>query len=57
MSIYEAIGIGWVVFATAVTTVETLYLAYRGLQTQLNQRAEFADRIPGVMRVMSQQRD
>lgn len=48
MSIYEAIGIGWVIFATALTSVEVLYLAYLGLQAQLRTKPE-NDRIPGIL--------
>ena len=33
MSIYEAIGMAWVIFASAIATVEILYLAFVGLRT------------------------
>jgi hypothetical protein len=33
MSIYEAIGMAWVIFTSALASVEILYLAYVGLKT------------------------
>ena len=33
MSIYEAIGLAWVIFTSAIATVEILYLAFVGLKT------------------------
>ena len=33
MSIYEAIGMAWVIFTSAIATVEILYLAFVGLRT------------------------
>ena len=33
MSIYEAIGMAWVIFTSAITTVVVLYLAYLGLKS------------------------
>lgn len=38
MSIYEAIGTAWVIFTSAIATVELLYLAYVGAKTVLDQR-------------------
>jgi hypothetical protein len=35
MSIYEAIGMAWVIFTSAIATVEILYLAFVGLRTIL----------------------
>jgi len=36
MSIYEAIGMSWVIFTSALASVEILYLAYVGLKTIVN---------------------
>jgi hypothetical protein len=36
MSIYEAIGMAWVIFTSALASVEILYLAYVGLKTIVN---------------------
>jgi hypothetical protein len=36
MSIYEAIGMAWVIFTSAIASVEILYLAYVGLRTIVN---------------------
>jgi hypothetical protein len=36
MSIYEAIGMAWVIFTSAIASVEILYLAFVGLKTKLN---------------------
>ena len=33
MSIYEAIGMAWVIFTSAIATVEILYLAFVGLKS------------------------
>jgi hypothetical protein len=35
MSIYEAIGMAWVIFTSAIASVEILYLAFVGLKTKL----------------------
>jgi hypothetical protein len=36
MSIYEAIGMAWVILTSALASVEILYLAYVGLKTIVN---------------------
>ena len=36
MSIYEAIGMAWVIFTSAIASVEILYLAFVGLRTIVN---------------------
>ena len=36
MSIYEAIGMAWVIFTASLASVEILYLAYVGLKTIVN---------------------
>lgn len=38
MSIYEAIGTAWVIFTSAIATVEILYLAFVGLKTIVNKQ-------------------
>jgi hypothetical protein len=40
MSIYEAIGLAWVIFSSALATVATLYLAFVGLKVLLNRDAK-----------------
>ena len=43
MSIYEAIGMAWVIFTSAIATVEILYLAFIGLRTVLKRQEEARD--------------
>ena len=43
MSIYEAIGTAWVIFTSALATVEILYLAFVGLKTVVNKPQEARD--------------
>ena len=43
MSIYEAIGMAWVIFTSAIATVAILYLAFAGLRTVLNKQQEARD--------------
>jgi len=43
MSIYEAIGMAWVIFTSAIGTVEILYLAFAGLKTLVNKHDEVRD--------------
>jgi threonine/homoserine/homoserine lactone efflux protein len=40
MSIYEAVGMAWVIFASALATVGILYLAYIGLRITLSKVLE-----------------
>jgi hypothetical protein len=40
MSIYEAIGMAWVIFTSVIASVEILYLAFVGLKTILNRGNE-----------------
>jgi UPF0716 family protein affecting phage T7 exclusion len=40
MSIYEAIGMAWVIFTSAFATVEILYLAFAGFRTVLERQQE-----------------
>ena len=43
MSIYEAIGMAWVIFTSAFATVEILYLAFVGLRTVLKKQEDSRD--------------
>jgi hypothetical protein len=43
MSIYEAIGIAWVIFTSAIATVEILYLAFIGLKTLAYKQQDLRD--------------
>ena len=42
MSIYEAIGMAWVIFASALASIGILYLAFIGLRTIVKDQAETA---------------
>jgi hypothetical protein len=43
MSIYEAVGMAWVIFTSALATVAILYLAFVGLKAVLNREQEAKD--------------
>lgn len=43
MSIYEAIGMAWVIFTSALASVEVFYLAYVGWKSLLNKQRETRD--------------
>ncbi len=43
MSIYEAIGMAWVIFTSSIATVEILYLAFAGLRKILAEQGEGRD--------------
>jgi hypothetical protein len=43
MSIFEAIGLTWVVFTSALATVGVLYLAYVGFMTLIRKRQDGQD--------------
>ena len=43
MSIFEAIGMAWVIFTSAIATVAILYLAFVGLRTVTNKHLEGSD--------------
>jgi len=43
MSIYEAIGMAWVIFTSSIATVEILYLAFVGLRTVIKKHEEVHD--------------
>ncbi len=43
MSIFETIGMAWVIFTSALASVAILYLAFVGLKTVLSNRTEQSD--------------
>ena len=43
MSIYEAIGIAWVIFTSALATVGILFLSFVGMKVTLNRAQEAKD--------------
>ena len=43
MSIYEAVGMAWVIFTSALATVAILYFAFIGLKTTMNRQLEPKD--------------
>ena len=43
MSIYEAIGMAWVIFTSAIATVGILYLAFVGLKTVVRRQEDGQD--------------
>jgi hypothetical protein len=36
MSVYEAVGMAWIIFTSAIATLEIVFLALVGLKTLLN---------------------
>jgi archaellum component FlaF (FlaF/FlaG flagellin family) len=40
MSIFEALGLAWVIFSSALATVGILYLAFVGLKVSLDKARE-----------------
>ena len=40
MSIYEAIGMAWVIFTSALASIAIIYLAFVGLKTVVKQQAD-----------------
>jgi hypothetical protein len=43
MSIYEAVGMAWVIFTSAFATVAILYLAFVGLKVTISRVQEARD--------------
>ena len=43
MSIYEAVGMAWVIFTSALATIAILYLAFVGLKVVLTKEQESKD--------------
>ena len=52
MSIYEAIGIAWVIFTSAIATVAIVYLAFVGLKAWLRKRVEADSEVPVEVKEM-----
>lgn len=52
MSIYEAIGTAWVIFTSAIATVEILYLAFVGLKTVINKQEARDSDVPVEVKEM-----
>jgi len=53
MSIYEAIGMAWVIFTSAIATVEILYLAFVGLRTMTNRSKDVQEsEVPAEVKEM-----
>jgi hypothetical protein len=52
MSIYEAVGMAWVIFTSAIASVEILYLAFVGLRTVLNKQQESNSVVPVEVKEM-----
>jgi hypothetical protein len=40
MSIYEAIGMAWVIFTSGLASIGFFYLAFLGLRTVVNEQAQ-----------------
>jgi hypothetical protein len=47
VSIFEAIGMAWVIFTSAIATVGILYLAYFALRSVLRRPAKDGNRVKG----------
>jgi hypothetical protein len=43
MNIYEAIGMAWVIFTSALASVAVIYLAFIGLKVLLKKEQEIRD--------------
>jgi len=53
MSIFEAVGIAWIIFTSSLATVGILYLAFAGLRLLLNRQHEDAkDEMPVEVKEM-----
>jgi hypothetical protein len=52
MSIYEAIGIAWVIFTSAIATIAIVYLAFVGLKALLRKRVEADGEVPVEVKEM-----
>jgi len=46
MSIYEAIGMAWVIFTSAIASVGILYLAYVGFKAMVKKYAARDSEVP-----------
>jgi len=53
MSIYEAIGMAYVIFTTAIATAVIVYLAFIGLKTVLHKQEQLRDsEVPAEVKEM-----
>ncbi len=52
MSIYEAVGMAWVIFTSALATVAILYLAFLGLRVSFNRQQEKDTDVPVEVKEM-----
>jgi len=53
MSIFEAFGMAWVIFTSAIASVEIIYLAFIGLKTVLNKQRDGRDsEVPAEVKEM-----
>ena len=52
MSIYEAVGMAWVIFTSALATVGILYLAFLGLKVSLDRAQEDKGEVPVEVKEM-----
>ena len=43
MSIYEAVGMAWIIFTSALASVAVIYLAFVGLRVVMNKEQEAKD--------------
>ena len=43
MNIYEAIGMAWVIFTSAIASVELIYLAHVGMRSLIKKHEEARD--------------
>jgi hypothetical protein len=43
MTIFETVGMAWVVFTSALATVSIIYLAFVGLKVVINKQSESKD--------------
>ena len=51
MSIYEAVGMAWIIFTSAIATLEIVFLAFVGLKTLLNKCSLTSD-LPAEVKEM-----
>jgi hypothetical protein len=51
MSIYEAVGMAWIIFTSAIATLEIVFLAFVGLKTLLNKCFQSTD-VPAEVKEM-----
>ena len=52
MNIYEAIGMAWVIFTSALASVAVIYLAFIGLKVLLKKEQERDSDVPAEIKEM-----